>query len=128
MISSWQTERLVTNQCPNCKRQSGAPAKFCRWCGTRCVRDSAAADTDPHNCSTTLLADQGERLDSFSSRSLNTVRQNVALRTAPLRLNRFGVLMIAALIAIPMWLLIILLSPVDAYMAAKDASSQMSIR
>jgi hypothetical protein len=49
------------------------------------------------------------------------------VKTGPLRLNRFGVLMIAVLIAIPMWLLIILLSPLDAYAAAKAASSQMSM-
>lgn len=129
MISSWQTEALLSNQCRNCSRQSDAPTNFCRWCGFHQGRESAEAEKiDPHHSSTKLLGDYEESPETFSRRSLATVRQSVAVKTGPLRLNRLGVLLIAALIAIPMWLLIILLSPFDAYLAAKAASSQMTTR
>jgi hypothetical protein len=65
---------------------------------------------------------------SLAGGVINTLKLSVAVKTGPLHLNRFGVLAIAVLISIPMWLLIVLLSPLQAFIAAKAASSQMSIQ
>jgi len=85
---------------------------------------------------TTVLRDDSARANSeeplishsLSRVVLDTLKQNVAMKTGSLRLNQFGVLAIAVLISIPMWLMIILLSPLHAFIAAKAASSQMSIQ
>jgi len=65
---------------------------------------------------------------SISKLPMERLTQSVALTTGSLRLNRWGALVIAVLIAIPMWLLIILLSPFDAYLSARNAWVQMDIR
>lgn len=76
---------------------------------------------------TTVLRKDQKLAQSITGVVINTLKLNVAV-TGPLRLNRFGVLAIAMLISIPMWLLIVLLSPLQAFIAAKAASSQMSIQ
>jgi hypothetical protein len=77
---------------------------------------------------TTVLTDNGMTPQSLSTLVIDTMQQSMAVKTGSLRLNRFGRLVIAMIIGIPMWLLIVLLSPLHAYMAAKAASSQMSIQ
>ena len=76
---------------------------------------------------TTLLRNDTEISQSLSRVVVDTLKLSAAVTTGPLHLNRFGVLAVAVLISIPMWLLIILLSPLHAFVAAKAASAQMSI-
>jgi len=129
MTSSSQTEEIASNRCHNCNRHSAAPENFCRWCGFH-QREGpvAAGSADWRKHTTTILAHNEEVPRSLSSLPLNTLAQSVAVKTGSLRLNRYAALVIAVLIAIPMWLLIILLSPFDAYVSAKAAWSQMEIR
>jgi len=81
-----------------------------------------------HGQTTTVLRNVEEMSQSIAGVVIDTLKLNVALKTGSLRLNRFGVLAIAVLISIPMWLLIVLLSPLNAFIAAKAASTQMSIQ
>jgi hypothetical protein len=130
MISSCETEKVVIKQCHTCQRRLSVPDTFCRWCGVHqgeCPVAQASAE-DWRRRKTKVLRNEEEIAQSLSSLPLNTLAQNVAVKTGSLRLNRFGVLVIGVLIAIPMWLLIILLSPFDAYTSAKAASIHMSIR
>ena len=142
MMSSSQTEK-VAGRCPNCDRHAAAPDNFCRWCGTH-RREAALSTTDPvwqtgsttvlgqnvemRSSKTTGLGRAEEPSQSLSRLSLETLSQSVAMKTGSLRLNRYGALLVAMLIAIPMWLLIVLLSPFDAYLSAKAAWSQMNVR
>lgn len=128
MTSLSQTER-VAGRCENCYRHSAAPDNFCRWCG---FLQSGARLADPapvwQSSQTTVLAYHEDAHQSLSRLPLDTLSQSVAVKTGALKLNRYGALGIAVLIAIPMWLLIVLLSPFDAYLSAKAAWSQMNIR
>ena len=127
MISSSRTEKVVSKHCSNCSGQLPARDNFCRWCGFHLGNGSGPASEMAgwYNQKTAVLTD-GD-LKSFSTTLINTMQQNTAAKTGSLRLNRFGVLVIAVLMGIPMWLHIILMSPLYAYAAAKAASSQMSI-
>ena len=130
MTSLRQAETIALKQCRNCSGELFAPDNFCRWCGVHQSDDPVKAADNGSRCEhqTNFLRADGEMHQSLSSLSLNTVAHNVATKTGSLRLNRFGVIVVAALIAIPMWLLIILLSPFDAYTSAKAASSRMNIQ
>jgi hypothetical protein len=55
---------------------------------------------------------------------LDVITKSVAVKTAPLRLNRFGARFFAVIVAVPIWLLIVLLSPLDAYTTARVAMSR----
>jgi len=67
----------------------------------------------------------GESTQTLSGLLVSSLTQIVAVKTMPLRYGRLGSRVIAGVVAIPIWLLIILLSPLDAYTAAKAASSQL---
>ena len=127
MMSS-KTEK-VAGRCRNCDRHSPAPDNFCRWCGFNRSEGlpSAPQIVEWQNSRTTVL-NYSEGARSVSQLPLDTLTQSVAATTGSLRLNRYGALVIAVLIAIPMWLLIVLLSPFDAYLSAKGAWSQMNVR
>jgi hypothetical protein len=128
MTSSSQTETVVSNRCRNCNRYSVAPHNFCRWCGFQSESNLAAAESaELHPNSTTVLGRREEVSGSLSRLPLNALTQSLLVKTGSLRLNRCSALLLAVLIAIPMWLLIILLSPFDAYVSAKTAWSQMDI-
>jgi hypothetical protein len=126
MSSPSQTEKVVSKQCRNCNGQLPGRDNFCRWLSEG--SGPTVAMTDWFDQETTLLQNDQKISESLSSLLINTMKQNMALKTGTLKLNRFGVLAIAAIICIPMWLLIILMSPLYAFMAAKSASTQMSIQ
>jgi hypothetical protein len=113
MTSPERTEPL-TEQCRACSNWMVSGDKFCRRCGTR---RETGDETTP------LRAD--ERLSgSLSSRSIGRFQHRVVQTTGALHLNRAGGFAVAVLISIPMWLLIVLLSPIEAYSCARAASSR----
>jgi hypothetical protein len=128
MTSCCQAKEIVSSRCRNCNRESAAE-NFCRWCGvyqgegTYTLPVSAERETNR----TTVLG-RPEMPRSISGTPLNALTQKIAVKTGSIRMNRCTALVIAVLVAIPMWLLIVLLSPFDAYVSAKAAFSQMDIR
>jgi hypothetical protein len=92
--------------------------KFCRRCGARQLKDSAAmtqlsTGESLKSQATTKLATtdlRGSFLIDVGSKSLTARLGNPVART-----------LVAALFAIPVWLIIILLSPFDAWVSAKSA-------
>ncbi|HET9530385.1 MAG TPA: hypothetical protein VFQ92_08545 [Blastocatellia bacterium] len=130
MTSLHQTVTVAFKQCRNCDGHLLAPDNFCRWCGVRQTRppDTAANSASECEHKTRHMQDDAKVELPFSSLSLDTLAQKVTAKTGSLRLNRLGVLVIAVLVAIPMWLLIILLSPLDAYASARAVSNQMGIQ
>ncbi len=120
-------ENIAGNQCRNCNRYAAAAENFCRWCGAQQTETATTGGVGWRH-QTTILGNNEETPRPVSNRPLSALMKNVGSKTESLRFNRCGALVVAVLIAIPMWLLIILLSPFDAYVSAKTAYSQMDIR
>jgi hypothetical protein len=130
MISLHQADTVSIKQCRICFGQLLAPDTFCRWCG---IQQKEAQVTASHKANryeqrTGQIDTIKEVYQSPSKQLLEAMAKSVAVKTGTLQLNRFGVFVVASVIAIPMWLLIILLSPLDAYTSAKAASSRMNVQ
>jgi hypothetical protein len=83
-------------------------------------------ETDPSDRKTALVR-KDERLDkSVSSPIRDALTRIVEAKTGSLSLSRFGALALSALIVFPIWLLIVLLSPIDAFVSARAAANQMT--
>src|SRR5215510_16601133 len=113
-----QIETRGLRLCDACQAEPRECDKFCRRCGTRLgtsgrARSVTAASTV---CTTSPLSQ-----DSFhqvSGRLIEFAVTGISYHTAPLH-NRLAKRLISALISIPIWLIIVLLSPLDAYATAK---------
>jgi hypothetical protein len=127
MIFKRVTETVIARQCHGCAAEVPASDNFCRQCGVLQRVETLTSATGPHwSERRTKTLQGGEPSHELLSGSLvNTVTKAVAVKTAPFRLNRFGARLVAGIIVIPMWLLIVLLSPLDAYAAAKIATSRI---
>jgi hypothetical protein len=53
------------------------------------------------------------------------VTKELSEKTSSLRANRLAMLLISMLVAAPLWLMIVLLSPLDAYVAAKNLAERL---
>ena len=127
-MTSWDDAKTVAiRRCATCNRESTATDNFCRWCGANHGDDSAfeARYADSTDRKTTLMQ-KDERIEKpVSSPLIGTLTKIIEVKTGSLNLSRFGALALSALIVVPIWLLIILLSPIDAYVSARAASNQM---
>jgi hypothetical protein len=147
-VEKMVTKRLIeadAKRCHNCSNERQTSDSFCRSCGI----SQTMSDQDEswrHSVTTVLETDDGIEnsqslsgsLDdtliqpgsyqSLSSPLVKSLTKNVATRTSSLHSNRFGVSIVAVLIAIPIWMLIILLSPLDAYTAIRAIASQMNCK
>jgi hypothetical protein len=129
------TQRLieaVAKRCHNCSSELQTSDNFCRSCGTSRKTGALAPESDEswRDSVTTVLnnEDETKTYQSLSSPLVKSLTQNVAIRTSPLSGNRFAVCVVAVLIAVPIWLLILLLSPLDAYTAIRSVSSQVNCK
>ena len=129
------TQRLIeadAKRCHSCSSELQTSDNFCRSCGISQTTGAVILENDEgwRHCETTVLKndDELETDESLSSPLVKTLTQNIATRTSSLRSNRFGTSIVAVLIAIPIWLLIILLSPIDAYTAIRAVASQMNCK
>jgi hypothetical protein len=123
-------DTVAIRQCNHCAAEMPASDNFCRRCGIRqeAATGAAAIHTHRTELDTKIMRRDAGDYQTLSSLLVNTLAQSVAVKTTPLHGNRLGTGVIATLVAIPIWLLIILLSPLDAYAAARAASSQMNCR
>lgn len=123
MTTPDKTETVALKLCHSCAAEVPASDIYCRKCGVH--QRAGAATGENWNESKTKRLQQGEAgYQTISSPLVNQLTQAVAVKASTLNGNRFGVRLVATLITIPIWLLIILLSPLDAYAAAKAVSSQ----
>lgn len=127
MMTPYLTETLDSKQCHGCAAVVPFDDNFCRRCGILQKAGAVTAGNSRHwsEIETTVLTDDRSASQLLSGLLVNTIKQKVAAKTAPLRSNPFGAGVVTAIVAIPMWLLIILLSPLDAYTAARSASSRI---
>lgn len=134
-----QGKTVEVKACAACSSGLLEHDKFCRWCGVSQarqedleVRHSRPIPAEAGACSSTLCATValpgGTRPEVFrriSGPLVNTVATGALAGSSKenggLIVNR----MILALISIPIWLIIVLLSPLDAYAAVKNLTRQV---
>lgn len=132
------TETIGFKHCQGCGVAQIARDKFCRRCGVsqsrrvepiNCITGSVAGDVARRavrsGCETRPLPACGTLRRSYSSRLVGIVTQELSEQTSSLRANHWAVLLISILVAAPLWLMIVLLSPLDAYVAAKSLAKQV---
>ncbi len=122
-------ETAGLKQCRVCNAEQRAHDQFCRQCGVRQRPAIASAgNTDWSACATVPLP-AATRCDSFSGALINLVAVGVSARAAlfssSLAGNRWASRLASALVAVPLWLMIVLLSPLDAYIAARAIAKQV---
>ena len=138
-----QTEQeartVAVKACNSCSSGLLERDKFCRWCGARQPGFDAVgstgvqeAPTGATTCSAALRATvalgPGARADVYRRISGPLVSAVVTgALSAPSTENQSAFIrrVILALISIPIWLIIILLSPLDAYAAVKNLARQV---
>lgn len=134
MSVTQEARTVAVKACTSCSGGLLESDRFCRWCGVRqpgrvmeSNRLNAAQSTDLvlgglPECTTAAL----ERVDAkpglyrrVSGPLVNAVIEGVSA-SSPQVYSRFMKRAILALISVPIWLIIVLLSPLDAYAAAKN--------
>ena len=124
MFTPEMIETIRFTQCHNCGSQLLESDKFCRHCGvSQRLRNDwstvVAGRTGRSEYETKPLPGGNNPSGSFSGKLVNYVTQSVSEETSSLRANRWTMRLVGALVIVPLWLMIALLSPLDAYVAAK---------
>ena len=116
-----QIETRALKLCPACLAEAREPDKFCRRCGVRLgkLRENDSDHFVPSGHCAYHLA-QGA-YQSVSGALVAAVATGISHNTAGLH-SHLAKWLISALVSIPIWLLIVLLSPFDAYATARAIS------
>src|SRR5262249_48851371 len=138
MFERETAETTDFRSCQACGAAQRDRDKFCRQCGvsqslrsdplncmTGGVADSDAGRAERSGCETALLTSGGALRRSYSGKLVGIVTHELSEHTSSFRANRWAMLLIGLLVAAPLWLMIVLLSPLDAYVAAKDLAKQV---
>lgn len=123
------TETSVLTACRTCGAGLPESNNFCRWCGAhqegdlKVRRQSQTRLTSPH------LIHSPEQRRAFNSPYhpvsgplVQAIAENVSSTLTLQRRDRLVQGVIQALVSIPIWLMFVLLSPFDAYTAAKNVT------
>src|SRR5262245_39752497 len=138
MFEQETAETTDFGKCQACGAAQRERDKFCRRCGvsqslrfeqlncmTGAVADSVVGSADRSGRDTALLTSGGTLRRSYSGKLVGKVTNELSEYTSLFRANRWAMLLISLLVAAPLWLMIVLLSPLDAYVAAKDLAKQV---
>lgn len=127
MLTPQLTETIAMKQCHDCGMELRERDKFCRRCGiNQRLRLSSSTELQPKSeRETRRLPVSGAMHQSFSGPLVSAVTVGMSQRTTSLRKNRWAMLLIGALVAVPLWLMILLLSPLEAFGAAKAIARQV---
>jgi hypothetical protein len=118
------------DHCQGCGAAQIDRDKFCRRCGVSQSRGvglsdykngSGAVAAGALSYATAQLSGGAAPRRSYSGPLIHIVTRQLSEQTSSFRANRRAMLIIGILVAAPLWLMIVLLSPLDAYVAAKDA-------
>lgn len=119
------TTTLAIRPCSACGAGLTGDSTFCRWCGARLTTDSDQPERlrfDPIATSaaykTTPLVPLN-RYHPVSGPLVKAVAAGVPTRASLSTTGGLTKRMLLALMAVPIWVMIILLSPIDAYASAK---------
>ena len=126
MLAQEMTETTGIKKCHACGAELLERDKFCRRCGVSqgVPTSTLTGVTDGTGGEPRSLPDNEAICLSYSSKLVNVVSQDLSARTSSLRANRMEMRLVSMLIAVPLWLMIVLLSPLDAYVAAKAIAKQ----
>ena len=114
------TETVAIKACGECGTALMETNKFCRNCGVR--QSAQLAVFAPINALNTGAERTADAYHPVSGPLVKAVVASVSSRdTAPLH-GRVLKSSILALISIPIWIMIVLLSPIDAFVAARAFS------
>lgn len=122
-------ETAGLKRCFACGAEQRARDKFCRQCGIFQQAEIAS----PRIHSDWLACETGRlpvaiRYDSFSGALVSLVTVSVSAQASALSPsvfgNRWASRLASALVAVPLWLMIVLLSPLDAYVAARTIAKR----
>lgn len=111
-------------ECRACGAGRRERDKYCRQCGAsqRLKIAPLTGDTNRSACETRPLP-CAKHYDSFSGALVKLVAESVSARASSLPsspgANRWTMRLASPLVAVPLWLMIVLLSPLDAYIAAR---------
>ena len=132
-----EAKTVAVKACVECRSGLLERDKFCRWCGSRQpgqespglnpAQPIAAGPCGASLCATVAL-ESGVRTDLYRRVSGPLVNAVVTgALSAPSTKNQSALIkqVILALISIPIWLIIVLLSPLDAYAAVKNLARQV---
>jgi hypothetical protein len=138
MFAPETAETTGFKQCEVCGAAQNKRDKFFRRCGvsrsrygepshwaTAGVAGGIVWRADRAGCETVPLSGSGTLRRSYSGPLVGMVAQQLSEQTSSLRANHWAMLLISMLVAVPLWLMIVLLSPLDAYVAAKDLARQV---
>ena len=133
MNDNTQTVTIKLKRCSGCSAQLNAFYKFCRVCGTKQgfselatkqIEDISNWPSDASVCGPNS-SQEATGYRSISNSILNSlVTQDLAPATSRIK-SRIAKRTVAAVIAVPLWLLIILLSPLDALEASRQVTRQL---
>jgi hypothetical protein len=127
MMNAQTKETVAIKQCPTCAGELLARDRFCRHCGVnqndRYV--TAALTSDLPNCDTRPLGDGKATYQSLSCTLVNIVAQGLSAKSLSHRAGRGSTRLVAVIATVPIWLLIVLLSPVEAYAAARTITKRL---
>jgi hypothetical protein len=119
------TELMTDHQCHACATGVLKRDKFCRRCGARQPNHYATATELMHLAESEtkpLTAVQTGEFQTYSGQLLKVVTESLAAKTATSKSSRSFQRLLCTLITPPLWMLIVMLSPLDAYVAAKTAA------
>lgn len=123
-------ETIALKRCDACSAESLDRDKFCRRCGA--CQDSSNDPTtgvigsaDSSDFKTRPLTGSESVRQSYSGPLVRVVTQELLERTSSLGANRWARPLVSVLVAVPLWLMIVLLSPLDTYIAAKAIAKQV---
>lgn len=117
------TETIGLKRCCACTAELRDHDKFCRRCGVR-QQQGYVTSTDlahPAEGETRLVSRRTEHV-TYSGQLIRIIADSMSAQTSARGARRGLKRVICSLIAIPIWLLIVMLSPLDAYVAAKAAA------
>lgn len=117
-------ETVGLKQCHRCGAELLERDRFCRRCGiSQHLRPGPpvfqSVNADQPEYVTRRLPGAAVRSGSFSGALVNLVTESVSEGTSSFRASRWTMRLVGALIIVPLWLMIALLSPLDAYVAAR---------
>jgi hypothetical protein len=124
MFAPEMKETISLTQCHTCRAELLKSDNFCRRCGlyqslcTAPLNEVGGYD-DGFEYETRPLRGGANRGGSFSGALVNFVTQSVSERTSCCGANRWMMRLVGALVMAPLWVMIVLLAPLDAYVAAK---------
>ena len=137
MVATGQIKTAAVRGCVSCPAGILDSDKFCRWCGASqsaiaagggvSVERTAIVSGVPWSYMTKAIEprDTPNSFHRVSGPLVSAVVATLATGPASHARESFSARAIAALLSFPLWLIIVLLSPLDAYAAAKNLSRSL---